>query len=318
MPAVSNMLSLPIEIWRNRILSQLSVNDQCRLDSAVQNRTTRETLHEALFGSEIPFETIITPEIIEWIMNKGIRPLQIKITEDITANDMLRFTEFCPQIKSIDTCRYEDDVQDVQEKSRMDDDDDAEYEARDMDETSLSNILLICKSLKKLRICDFQPEEWWDVLPRIMPMCGQLDELTYNEPRPFNDGGRLDYTFFSLTRTKFHIKAEKMVDLGCVVLRALSSLQIAELKLDIAGIGGDFTDTEVSKIARCCPLLEVAEIDMCLSIGAFIDFCQCCNHLTDLSIHDVHEDYFWDPACIRRACSFLHGIHNTALCVDEL
>lgn len=53
------------ELWHNCILSLLSLQDMCRLDSAVLNRLVRSNLLSLLVNIELAGESIVDTEIID-------------------------------------------------------------------------------------------------------------------------------------------------------------------------------------------------------------------------------------------------------------
>lgn len=78
-------------------------------------------------------EEIITPDMMNWFMKRAIKPLNIKLSEDITNDDVLELSQYCPNLLSLNTCDFDADAQEVQQNSRLVDDDDADYYIRNFD-----------------------------------------------------------------------------------------------------------------------------------------------------------------------------------------
>lgn len=93
------------------------------------------------------------------------------------------------------------------------------------------------------------PDDWWDMLPQIMPLCKNLEELTYKDERGKH------CTKFSLTlknRIKDTEERDQVVDKSAVIFNELhtKALFISYFL---------FLDNDVLEIARFCPLLDPSQ-----------------------------------------------------------
>lgn len=149
----------------------------------------RCNLLDTLSGVELQHETIVSTDVIDWIICKNLKFLRIKLIEDVSEQDMLRYIQYCPQLLSLNLWDFEADAQAVLHKSRRFDDStgDTIVYLRELDEQSIATILQTCKQLKCLRVIGLAPTIWFTLLLRMLPHCAQFDENKYQETDDFLD-----------------------------------------------------------------------------------------------------------------------------------
>lgn len=112
----------------------------------------------------------------------------MKLIEDISRESLLQFTEYCPQLLSLNTWDFDYDAQVVLvlKKIRMEDDSDAEYTCREVSVDDVGKMLQHCPHPKSTRQYDVPFEIHWTItFIQIMDLCAQVDEINYKEPELF-------------------------------------------------------------------------------------------------------------------------------------
>lgn len=287
-------------------MQQLSLQDIGRLDSAMLIISLRPGLLDAFVGLTLHGEQIISTEMIDWVMSKGVKLLRVKIIEDVRQDELLRFVEYCPQLISLNTWGFEDDCKFALKKSRIGDDKNAEYEAESFSVDAVATISQTCKQLKCFRLCDADPSEWFPTFSHIVPLFSHLEEFVYrekpNDSEDTDDEDESQLATFCLRSTSLKLcTATNIFPLPqCSQLHALQDVLI-----DIGEADEDL-EAELLQLADANPALQRAALAVSISNETLVEFCRLCPNLLELQLQQQHGvDY--DTEGILQALQLLPG-----------
>lgn len=292
----SGLIYLPGEIWRCHIIPQLSLADLGCLDSAALNSVARRNVIDAYIGAEIHKETIVSTEMIEWVIGRQIKTIRVKLIEDVSEQDLLRLVASCPQMVSINTWDIEEDAQAILDSVRLHDDSDATYNVRWLTEESLTTVLLTCTALRNLHIIDMIPSEWFNIFPRIAPLCTQLDFKYF-----YNNDETNELTKFYLSPSTFTLESSEEVPASVLSAVAMTHfLTLSSVSLEQEGLLPD----SLLQLAKHCRSLERFILKVEMPDDCIVEFCRLCPTLEELRLLAVDG---YDVETMRQALQLLPG-----------
>lgn len=306
------LFNLPREIWRSRIIPRLSVEDACRLDSALLNHILRPSLLEVFVDAKLEKETVVSLDIIDWITSRKIQPLRIKLIEDITGEDLSMFLDYCTELVSLNTWDFQVDAQVALKKSRQNDDNTLTYDG-EFCEFSEEFVIAILKSsthLKSLSICDMSLLQWFRMFPNIVHLCGNMEEINFRERQEAEREGaelteydEFEYSCFYLSRTSLHMVSNEIIPSALLAavgahFSTLTSVSILTTSMNA------YIDKGLLSLAAHCPALERAALGEAYSHGTIVEFCRRRPNLTELRLIG---DLTFFPETLQRALQLLPG-----------
>eukprot|EP01032_Pedospumella_encystans_P016957 gene16957-19323_t len=235
-----SLLSVPSDLFKERILSLLRIEDVARLDSAVLHHESREFLLEGLKGASIPPSThaLVSPRTLKWLHDRRILCKVLQFDHDISDDDIVLHIEALAQVVEVkklafyNCCNIEYD---------------AFYDMRFYDNDITHVSFIHCKALDD------------EVFEDLIQFCTLLEVIDIT-----GSTGLSNYALKSLGESCPNLRGLYITEGVFEDLNAEGLLSIAKScpKFESFVCGEFNVDTELGELAKKCPKLNRLDIGM--------------------------------------------------------